>query len=80
MNCFGGFGFDAPCTCSDGWDSDEPSLKPLPTNAVDLELPLGLDDGSTASAPDSLAFLSISWTNSAPVFFFEGPKTLIWKK
>ena len=76
MNCFGGFGLLAPCTCSDGWDSDEPSLKPLPTKADGLdELPLAREDGSTASAPDSLAFLSISWTKSAPVFFFDGPKT-----
>ena len=61
MNCFGGFGLLAPATCSDGCDSDEPSLKPLPTKAVGFdELPLGLEDGSTASAPDSFAFFSIS--------------------
>ena len=61
MNCFGGFGLLPPATISDGDVSDDPNLKPAPINAEDVpELALALDDGSTASAPDSLAFFSIS--------------------
>ena len=73
MNCLGGFGLLAPATISEGAVSDEPNLKPEPTKADGPELALGLEDGSTASAPDSLAFFIISCTKSAPVFFFDGP-------
>ena len=74
INCLVGFRLLAPATISEGAVSDEPNLNPDPTKAVDPEeLAAGLEEGSTASAPDSLAFLSISWTRSAPAFFFDGP-------
>ena len=60
MNCFGGLGFDAPATISEAAVSDDPSLKPEPTNAEGPELVVALLEGSTASAPDSFAFFSIS--------------------
>ena len=64
----------APDTISEGAVSDAPNLNPAPTKAVDPdELAAGLDEGSTAPAPDSLAFFSICWTRSAPDFFFDGP-------
>ena len=73
INCLGSFGFVAPDTISAGAPSDEPSLYPAPTKAVDPEDEAALDDGSTVSAPDSLAFLNISFTRSAPAFFLDGP-------
>ena len=73
MNCLGGFGLLPPATISEGDVSEEPNLKPAPIKADGPELALGRDDGSTASAPDSFAFFSMSCTKSAPVFFFDGP-------
>ena len=74
ITCLGDFGFVAPDTISEGVVSDEPNLYPEPTKALGPDEPaVDLEEGSTVSAPASLAFFIISWTSSAPAFFFDGP-------